>query len=303
MLFTNNTHGIAFAKDPGVVRFKGRYILYHSTGTYDEAGKRLGLGVGIAESPDMENWTIVGEVPLTQPCEEKGIGAPSAIVLGGQVHLFYQTYGNWQKDAICHAVSDDGINFVKDPTNPIFRPSADWCVGRAIDADIIAFKGKLFLYFATRDHEMRVQKVGVASAPLGSSYSRDDWTQCVNQSILAPEMKWEQECIEAAATLIHNDKVFMFYGGAYNCKPQQIGCAVSSDGVFFTRVSAEPLLGPGPEGSWNSSESGHPYAFTDDDGQDYLFYQGSSDMGKTWYLSRARIHWDGDMPRVEPLPL
>lgn len=49
-------------------------------------------------------------------------------------------------------------------------------------------------------------------------------------------------------------------------------------------------------GEWNASESGHPYAFTDHDGQDYLFFQGNNDKGKTWYLSKKRIHWNGDIP-------
>ena len=84
----------------------------------------------------------------------------------------------------------------------------------------------------------------------------------------------------------------MFYGGSYNCTPQQIGCAVSDDGVFFRRIFTEPFLANGRPGSWNSSESGHPYAFRDEDGKVYLFYQGSADMGKTWYLSKAEIGFD-----------
>ncbi len=85
----------------------------------------------------------------------------------------------------------------------------------------------------------------------------------------------------------------MFYGGAYNCMPQQVGCAVSDDGCFFRKLFVEePFLKPGAPGSWNSSESGHPYAFRDEDGRAYLFYQGSPDMGKTWYLSKVEIDWD-----------
>ena len=76
----------------------------------------------------------------------------------------------------------------------------------------------------------------------------------------------------------------MFYGGGYNNEPQQIGCAVSDDGVRWTRLSDEPFLPNGAPGEWNASESGHPFAFTDDDGQVHLFFQGNNDMGQTWYL-------------------
>lgn len=301
MRYTDNRSGINFAKDPAVVRFHGKYYLYY-TGwpTKEEQDLGISLTIGVAQSDDLENWKKIGDFQITQECEKNGVGAPAAIVLNGRVHLFYQTYGNRQRDAICHAVSDDGFRFTKDETNPVFRPSDDWCCGRAIDADVCEFRGRLLLYFATRDHEYRVQKLGAAAAKMGSDFGRGAWEPLVNQSILAPEMKWEMECIEAPATVVENEKIYLFYGGAYNCMPQQVGCAVSEDGVFFHRVSNRPLLGPGEPGSWNASESGHPYAFRDDDGETYLFYQGSPDGGKTWYLSRAKIEFGGEMPKIIP---
>ena len=287
MLFTNKEKG-NHAKDPAVVNFNGRYFLYYTIKYYDKDA----IGVGIAVSDDMESWELAGEVPMEYDYEKKGIGAPAAIVLDNKVHLFYQTYGNWRLDALCHAVSSDGFTFEKNSDNPILRPTDDWCCGRAIDADVCIFKGKLFMYFATRDHEMRVQKIGGAYAELDSDFSKSAWTQISNQSLLMPELQWEGECIEAPATIVNGGKLFMFYGGSYNCTPQQIGCAVSEDGVFFRRVFNVPFIPCGKEGEWNSSESGHPYAFRDDDGRAYLFYQGSADMGKTWYLSKCEIDFD-----------
>ena len=297
MLFTDSLGPSGnFAKDPAVVRLGSRYFLYYSV--YESHLDKKRLTIGIACSEDMENWEIVGRVPITQECERLGIAAPGAYLEGGKVHLFYQTYGTWEKDCICHAVSENGIDFVKDDSNPIFAPTKDWCCGRAIDADVVPFGDKLFLYFATRDHKFKIQKQGAAYAPLGSDYSKKTWTQAINSSVLAPEFIWEGECIEAAATLTHGGKVYMFYGGSYNCTPQQIGCAVSDDGVFFRKLFAEPLIPCGNEGDWNASESGHPYAFVDDDGEVYLFYQGSPDGGKSWYLSRARLGFEGGVPYV-----
>ena len=86
----------------------------------------------------------------------------------------------------------------------------------------------------------------------------------------------------------------MFYGGSYNCTPQQIGCAVSEDGVNFQRIFTEPLVRCGAPDAWNSSESGHPYVFEDEDRSVVLFYQGSADKGKTWYLSKLSIIFDED---------
>ena len=292
MLFTN-TELNHFAKDPAVVRFHGRYILYYSI-CHDDGR----FGVGIAESQDMEIWALRGEVPQDMACEAQGIAAPGAIVLEDRVHLFYQTYGNGRRDAICHAVSTDGLTFEKNPENPVFSPEPTWCCGRAIDADVCVFGGKLLLYFATRDHDMVVQKLGGAWAALDSGFGRGAWTPLARQSLLIPELKWEGECIEAPATVVQDDLVYLFYGGSYNCTPQQIGCAVSRDGVFFERVSAEPFIPCGAPDAWNSSESGHPYAFRDDDGRVYLFYQGSADGGKTWSLSRVEIALEDGRPHL-----
>ncbi len=288
MLFTNEKlHN--FAKDPAVIKYNGMYYLYYTV-LYTVDPKKH--GVGIAHSSDMENWEHDGFVPETQECEKNGICAPAAIVLDGKVHLFYQTYGNGEKDAICHAVSVDGINFTKDETNPVCHPENTWCCGRAIDADVCVFDGKLLLYYATRDHNYEIQKIGVAAAPVNSSFSRNDFVHLHSASVLLPEYKWEGKCIEAPATLVRDGKIYMFYGGSYNCTPQQIGCAVSSDGVLFKRLFEKPFITNGEKGAWNESESGHPYVFEDEDGKVYLFYQGSADMGKTWYLTRTEIKFD-----------
>ncbi len=98
--------GIPFAKDPYVISFGGRYLMYYSVYGYtDKAGIPHGWGLGIAESKDLTNWKRIGEVntDLEATYEDKGFAAPCALVIDGKVNLFYQTYGNRTKDAICHA--------------------------------------------------------------------------------------------------------------------------------------------------------------------------------------------------------
>ena len=287
MLFTDIKFNY-FAKDPAVVNYGGKYYLYY-TFKYPEQNK---FGIGIAYSTDMENWVQADYFPETQMCETNGICAPAAIVIDDVIHMFYQTYGNGADDAICHAMSMDGINFIKDETNPVYHPPKTWCCGRAIDADVCVFNNKLYLYFATRDHKLEVQKIGVASASLNSKLSRSDFKEEHSSSVIAPEYRWEQKCIEAPATIVHNNKIYMFYAGAYNCSPQQIGCAVSNDGILFERLFDKPFITNGEKGTWNENESGHPYVFEDVDGRIHLFYQGTKDMGKTWYLSRVEIAFD-----------
>jgi predicted GH43/DUF377 family glycosyl hydrolase len=297
MRWADDSRGRPFSKDPSVIRFGGRYLMYYSLPGAANAGMQ-GWSVGIAESHDLTGWKKVGEVLPAQDCDKLGLAAPAAWVHDGKVHLFYQTYGNGRKDAICHAWSTNGLDFIRDPGNPIFAPTGNWTAGRAIDAEVFPIGEKLFLYFATRDPQMKTQMLGVASAPLKSDYGRKQWTQLVDGPILKPELPWERDCIEAASVTAHGGKLWMFYAGGYNNAPQQIGVAVSTNGIQWKRISNQPLVPNGPPGSWNSSESGHPGIFADADGSFHLFYQGNNDMGRTWYLSHVRIVWKDGLPAL-----
>ncbi|MFA6815688.1 MAG: family 43 glycosylhydrolase [Lentisphaeria bacterium] len=299
MMFTDTSRGRAFAKDPGVIEFKGQYFLYYSISPFSDDRANDGFRIGIAVGKNLITWEKIGEIAPLSLCDKKGLCAPGPIVLNGKVYLFYQTYGNNEKDAICLATSEDGIHFVPNETNPIFSPTGNWNCGRAIDADVIPFKDELLLYFSSRDPDYRTQITGVASAPLNSDFSRNHWKQRCNAPILKPELPWEQACIEASALCEYNGKLYMFYGGAYNNSPQQIGCAVSTDGINWQRISDKPVLTNGKPGEWNSSESGHPFVLETSDNEYYLFYQGNNDNGKTWSLSQKKLCWNHDMPLIQ----
>ncbi len=298
--------GRPFAKDPSVIRFGHRYLLYYSLPPYPKSevpGKfeGSGWGIGIAESRDLVHWAKVAELAPTQKVEQDGIVAPGARVIRGQVHLFYQSYGHGAQDAICHAVSSDGIHFTHDPSNPIYRPTRmPWSVGRAIDAEVLLNNSnqKAYLYFATRDPGMKRQMIGMAEADLNSSFGAGRWHDVSTAGpLLAPELPWEQLCIEAPSVVKRGGTYYMFYAGAYNNVPQQIGVARSSDGIHWTRMADKPLLPNGEHGTWNSSESGHPGVLTVG-GRTYLFYQGNNDGGKTYTISMLPIIWRGDRPTV-----
>jgi len=299
MMFGDTSRtGMPFSKDPHVISFKGRYLMYYSVPPYKDMSNTIkGWGIGIAESNDLVQWQKIGEITPAAEYESKGLCAPCALVIDRKVHLFYQTYGNGRNDAICHASSDDGINFVRNPTNPIFRPDGDWNCGRAIDAEVINFKRKYYLYYATRDQDYKIQMQGVAITDRKTSFSRQDWTNLSTEGpMLKPELPWEKDCIEGASVIIRRGKLFMFYAGAYNNAPQQIGVVTSNDAVHWSRLADKPFLANGRPGEWNSSESGHPHIFKDRNGKTYLFFQGNNDKGKTWFISNVEVKWERNGP-------
>lgn len=295
--------GTPFSKDPHVISFGGRYLMYYSIQAYrDKDNPVPGWGIGIAESRDLVNWQKTGEIVPAADYEAMGLCAPCARVINGRVHLFYQTYGNGRNDAICHAWSSDGINFTRNSTNPVFRPDGDWNCGRAIDAEVIKFKGRYYLYYATRDPDYKIQMQGVATADSDTDFSRSSWKNLSTDGpMLRPELPWEMDCIEGASVIEHKGKLYMFYAGGYNNAPQQIGITVSSDGTTWKRMSESPFLPNGLPGEWNSSESGHPHIFKDRNNKTWLFYQGNNDNGKTWFISNVRVLWNRSGPVLKKL--
>lgn len=299
MMFADTSRGRPFAKDPHVIQFKGRYLMYYSVGPYRDGRTLDPWSIGIAESRDLINWQKVGEILPQTDYEAQGLCAPGALVINGKVHLFYQTYGNGPKDAICHAVSEDGLRFTRDASNPVFHPTGAWTSGRAIDAEVIIDGPTAFLYFATRDPASKIQKLGVATASAKSDFGRAAWKQASDDSILFPQLSWEQECIEAASVIKRGKEFVMFYAGAYNNSPQQVGVATSRDGIHWQRMFDQPFMANGKPGEWNASESGHPHIFRDRNGRTYLFFQGNNDKGKSWYLSQREIVWENGKPKLK----
>ena len=240
MLFADSTRtGIPFSKDPHVVSFYGKYLMYYSVPPKGDSG----WGIGIAESRDLVHWQSIGILSPAADYEAKGLCAPSALLRNDTIHLFYQTYGNGKKDAICHAWSVDGVHFTRNTTNPIFAPKAgDWNCGRAIDAEVVFVKGKYFLYYATRTPDFEKQIVGVATAPVSTNFNRETWTEACDRAILVPEWAWEETCIEAPSVVEMDGTLYMFYAGAYNNRPQQVGLATSQDGIHWKKASNKPFF-------------------------------------------------------------
>ncbi len=289
MLYRDESRkGRPYAKDPTVVYFDNSYYMYYSIPPGDKENQN-GWHIGVATSTDLDHWKKAGEIHPAAGYEQKGLCAPDAEVIDGKVHLFYQTYGNGPKDAICHAVSTDGINFVRNTTNPIFAPTGNWNAGRAIDAEVYIDGNSAYLYWATRGPDYKQQMLGVSMAPMSRGFDRNSWKQVSKEPLLKPELPWEINCIEAATVFEDHGKFYMFYAGAYNHEGQQIGLAMSKDLVNWKRTSDEPVLAKGGAKDWNATESGHPGVFIDSDGTKWLFYQGNPDKGYTNYLSKIKF--------------
>ena len=179
MYFGDTTRrGRPYAKDPSVVRFGGRYLLYYSL---PPAGEGSTWAIGIAESQDLTHWT-----PNRRAAAGTGTGRRKRPVRSG---------GTGHQRIRCICFTRATATGARTPSAMRFRmtesrsratrptrssaPDGDWNAGRAIDAEVFALEDRLLLYYATRDPDMKVQMLGArfGLAPFGLRARRVDLTQ------------------------------------------------------------------------------------------------------------------------------
>jgi len=294
MVYEDDSRGFRCAEDPEVVRFRDRWFLYYTLAP-GQGVRRLPWHIGIAVSDDLERFEKVGELTPAVLGQDNGVSIGSLLVLGDRLLMFYFTYGSGANDSICLATSDDGIRFTPHPRNPIFRALGDWNCGRAISPSVVLHDGRLRMYACTRDPEMSRQSIVVADAAAHSDLGPEAWTQVGWGEAFGPEEGWEHESTESPSVIRHDGDWYMFYGGGYWTRPQQVGCARSSDGLRWTRLGG-PLLPyqGGIDGA--PLERASPSVFRDSDGGAHLVVQESADRGHNWRVVSFPIGWRDGVP-------
>ena len=77
--YADTSRGRPFSKDPAVVWFRDRYLMYYSMPPHGDGREGDGWAIGIAESRDLARWQRCGEMLPAQAPERKGLCAPGAM--------------------------------------------------------------------------------------------------------------------------------------------------------------------------------------------------------------------------------
>jgi len=120
--------------------------------------------------------------------------------------------------------------------------------------------------------------VNTASAPASPFDAASNWRR-VNDTtaVLSPTTgAWDEDYLSAPSVVKQGMTYFMFYegrGGAEHVR--QIGLATSSNGINWTKSSANPVLTPGDADSWDARGVASPVVYWD--GTIFrMWYYGSS---------------------------
>ena len=180
------------------------------------------------------------------------------VCLVGVLLLFPKSYGqiNWTKDTL---------------NNPILMrgPNGSW------DDELIArlytiFDGSVYHgWYAGYDGNNT--RIGYASSPDGISWTKHP----------APVLdhgqsgSWDELVVYQPSVMFDGTTYRMWFGGHNGPNNRQIGYATSPDSINWTKYGSNPVLSPGPPGSWDDEYVDSPWVIFIK-GKYHMWYTGSN---------------------------
>ncbi len=129
---------------------------------------------------------------------------------------------------------------------------------------------------------------------LATSADRIVWTRYVGNPVLdvGPAGSWDERKISTASVYCNGNGYSMWYTGR-GVREGSIGLATSPDGIHWTKYAENPLLPPGPPGSWEQNSAEGPKVIKVDS-VFHMFYTGH-DPALGFQIGYASspdgIHW------------
>lgn len=142
--------------------------------------------------------------------------------------------------------------------------------------------------FETNAQTFTVQ-IAPAAAPT-SPPGASNWVKNAANPVLTPSSSgWDDFQISSPSVIKAGGNFLLYYEGEDSAThTRKIGLATSTDGIAWTKSSPNPILSPGPAGSWDSFEVRYPTVHFD--GTTFrMWYWGKSSPDSTSSQSAAMI--------------
>jgi hypothetical protein len=199
---------------------------------------------------------------------------------------------NAQSSPISPDEALDGSLFILDEAACILP--GDWD-GRAVRKPVVIKEGSNYLMWYEGLDYWEVARVGLATSPDGQQ-----WTKYESNPVLdrGPDA-WESSGEMGPFVIYHDGGYKMWYEGS-NGTVRQLGYATSSEGIFWTKYTGNPVLTAGPEG-YDLDVAGHGAILVE--GSTYkLWYHAIGDQGIViaYAISTDGISWTKQGPVLLP---
>lgn len=208
---------------------------------------------------------------------------PAVVEFRGKRTMLYSLY-----DGVWRTAADSGV--VLSP-NPRTWEGSYIAANGAAEADA----GLLRYWYVAG--ERNAGRIGLATSEDGSHFVRH------GAPVLGPGPfdSWDERAVADPYVIRIGEYSYMYYLGHDRAIPprQRIGIARSRDGIQWEKLIANPVLSPGPPGSFDEAGVGEP-AVWNSNGYYWMLFTGR-DFGERRRLGLARstdgTHWE-KMPQV-----
>ena len=176
-------------------------------------------------------------------------------------HMWYTGGDGIGNERIGHATSPDGINWTKDPNNPVLDlgPPGSWDDSWVVGVSFVSFESDTFhMWYDGWDGAYF--RVGYATA---TNPNGRNWTKYANNPILdvGSPGSWDNPRAQCGSIVFFEDTFYMFYSGG-DYFTWQIGLATAPDRVNWTKDPNNPDFTVGQSGSWDDLYVSHPYVLS-----------------------------------------
>ena len=212
---------------PSCVRVGEIYYLYYS----GDGGGATKTGIGVARSNVVSSFTKEPSPVLTNGSnpfdwDHAGVSQPWVIRLGDTFHMWYTGWSSDNDVYIGHATSQDGLNWTKDPNNPVVGPGfyqgffeTIW-----IDSPVVIYEDGKFTMFISAGLTTNTNQRIVSF----SSWDGTNWTLDEHMPVLVQgeSGRWDDTGIWAGSVFVDNGMRHMYYAGNTGGGLQRIGHAI-----------------------------------------------------------------------------
>jgi hypothetical protein len=290
--------------DPCVLKVGDTYVMYLTSSTKEPF--KPPILTFRALSADGLRWHLDPQTPLMDASGTPflSIETPSVVQFDGRFHMYYtgiHPTGHVPVMEIGHAVSDDGVHWVKD-AQPVVRSSgkvSDWDGYAVAEPGAVVYKGRLYLYFVAigarpKGLPPQLQSIGLAVSTDGQTFDQP-------RVVLTQSTRYPPEGgfpgYSTPSALVDGDKIHLFYdvvnfdaNANPNWRQVALQDAVSTDGGLTFVERNGPLLRR-DDNDWTAKgELSGPAALIDGD-QVRLWFGGHTGYGQLG--SMIRRGWKG----------
>jgi len=206
---------------------------------------RIGVATISREHFDGTTWDIRSEpvIDVGPPgsWDENHVLDPAAILVKGKTYLYYTAVSPKADRAVCLAIADDGIRFVKYPDNPVIIGGAP---------EVVIRDSVFYLYYWKKKPSGTGYQIHCARSSDGRVFE-----EYGREPVLAvgPEGTWDSHTVETPRIFMEGGVYYMLYCASdrYNDYPWNAGLAVSADLLRWTKYRNNPVFSRGEEGAWD----------------------------------------------------